>query len=117
MREDVVEGFLAGDGAAGKDFAERLVGEAKVFGHEVGGQGGAEAVKGATKGRGGLVERLLVALVGDDDIFAMGGWNGGEQTLFELGDAGAELGRNRKDPGILEFWISGIREFGVAGTF
>ena len=49
MREDVVEGFLGGDGAAG-DFCKLREGEAEVFSDEVGGEGGMQAVKDPVEG-------------------------------------------------------------------
>lgn len=65
FREDVVQDFVGGDGAAAGDGAEGGDDGADLLGEEVGGQG-VEACDGAVEGRAGIGEGLEMAAVGND---------------------------------------------------
>lgn len=68
MGEDVVESFLGGDALLAGDGGEVVDDEAQVFGEEVGGEAGGEAVADAGEVVVGIDECGVVADVGNYDI-------------------------------------------------
>lgn len=111
--EDVVEGLLGGDLALACDVGEVGKDKAEVFGDEVGGEMGLEAVEDSEEVLAGLGEGLIVAGRGDDDV---GIGKCGEvgrlvDELFEGVYACASFGGNRDERG----GSNGVAALGTGG--
>ena len=94
MAEDVVEGFLGGDLAAG-DFGEDIEDIAEIFGEEVTADTAVKAFDDAMQTLLGTAENFVVAGAGDDDARIGDMWGGGNELLLENVNADTVFGLER----------------------
>lgn len=100
LREDVLQHFVGGDGAAGGDGPEAADGVPELFAQEVGGKLVAQCGEGAVECPAGVVEGCAVAAARDDRVAVVEafGVDGGAQRAAQAVDAVAPSGRDADRP-------------------